>query len=139
MEAKLKRLHSPDIYNLEDYQPDAQDDFGFILQAMIGPAGEEGEESFDIEVCTPRWIEKRHRVDEVVVGLHYLIVREYNYPRIVHANEGRPSLSCSKRERIHLFAAVQWQKYKSVPFFLIGQEARVTKECLLIRPIFRKV
>jgi hypothetical protein len=87
MEAKLKRLHSPDIYNLEDFQPDAQDDFCFLLQAMIGPAGEEGEESFDIEVCTPKWIEKRHRVDEVVVGLHYLIVREYNYQRIVKAIE----------------------------------------------------
>jgi hypothetical protein len=87
MEAKLKRLHSPDVYNLEDYQPDLQDEFGFLLQAMIGPAGEEGEESFDIEVCTPKWIEKRHRVDEVVIGLHYLIVREYNYQRIVKAIE----------------------------------------------------
>lgn len=58
MNAKLKRLHSPDIYNLENYQPECAGSFCFLLQAMIGPEGEEGEESFDIEVCTPAWIEK---------------------------------------------------------------------------------
>lgn len=83
MNAKLKRLHSPDIHNLENYQPECAGSFCFLLQAMIGPEDEEGEESFDIEVCTPAWIEKNLGLDEVLVGQHYLIVRDYNYQKIV--------------------------------------------------------
>ncbi|WP_090268222.1 immunity 8 family protein [Pseudomonas panipatensis] len=94
MDAKLKRLHSPDIYNLENYHPEFPDSFGFLLQAMIGPADEEGEESFDIEVCTPKWIEKKLGSNEVIIGVHYLIVRDYNYQKIVHAIE-KFLLGCS--------------------------------------------
>lgn len=83
MNAELKRLHSPDVYDLENYQPEDPGKFGFLLQAMIGPEGKEGEESFDMDVCTPRWLEETHGIDEVVIGRHYLIVREYNYQRIV--------------------------------------------------------
>ncbi|WP_339507057.1 immunity 8 family protein [Pseudomonas sp. EA_15y_Pfl1_P102] len=94
MKAELKRVHSPDIYNLESYHPECSDNFGFLLQAMIGPAGEDGEESFDIEVCTPKWIEKNLGEDEILLGTHYLIVREYNYQKIVHAIE-KFLLDCS--------------------------------------------
>ncbi|PWK46011.1 immunity 8 family protein [Pseudomonas sp. OV226] len=87
MNAELKGVHSPDIYDLENYHPECSDNFGFLLQAMIGPAGEDGEESFDIEVCTPKWIEKNLGADEVLIGMHYLIVREYNYQKIVHSIE----------------------------------------------------
>ena len=83
MNAELKRVHSPDIYDLKNYHPECSDCFCFLLQVMIGPAGEDGEESFDIEVCTPKWIEKNLRADEVLIGLHYLIVREFNYQKIV--------------------------------------------------------
>lgn len=85
MNAELKRLHSPDIYDLESYQPDNPGMFGFLLQAMVGPEGKDIEESFDIEVCTPRWLEEAYGIDEVVIGRHHLIVREYNYQRIVAA------------------------------------------------------
>lgn len=85
MNAELKRLHSPDIYDLESYQPENPERFGFLLQVMVGPEGKDGEESFDIEVCTPKWLEETYGVDDVLVGRHHLIVREYNYQRIVHA------------------------------------------------------
>ncbi|MEJ1403456.1 MAG: immunity 8 family protein [Candidatus Sedimenticola sp. (ex Thyasira tokunagai)] len=83
MNPELKRLHSPDVDDLESYRPEVADKFGFLLQAMIGPEGKEGEESFDIEVCTPRWLEETYDVDEIVMGRHHLIVREYNYQRLV--------------------------------------------------------
>ena len=85
MNAELKRLHSPDIYDLENYQPEDQGMFGFLLQAIVGPEGKDGEESFEIEVCTPRWLEETCGIDKVVIGRHHLIVREYNYQRIVVA------------------------------------------------------
>lgn len=88
MNAELKLLHSPDIRDLEHYQPEDPEKFGFLLQAMVGPEGEEGEESFDIEVCTPRWLSETYRTDAIIVGRHYLIVNEYNYQRIVAAIKG---------------------------------------------------
>lgn len=81
MNAELKRVHSPDIYNLKSYQPECSDSFCFLLQAMIGPAGEDGEESFDIEVCTPKWIESHLEINDGLIGVHYLIVREYSYKK----------------------------------------------------------
>lgn len=79
MDAKLKRLHSPDIYNLETYQPEYANSFCFLLQAMVGPEGEEGEECFDIEVCTSKRIEENLGLDEAPVGQHYLTLHSYNY------------------------------------------------------------
>jgi len=84
MKAKLKRLHSPDIKDLENYLPEDHQNFGFLLQAMIGPECLEGEESFDIEVCTPKWLEEKYNIDDVVIGRHHIIVQEYNYKRIVN-------------------------------------------------------
>lgn len=85
MNAELKRLHSPDIYDLENYKPESPTNFSFLLQAMIGPVGADGEESFDIEVCTPKWIEENYAQDVVIIGSHYLLVREYNYKKINEA------------------------------------------------------
>ena len=44
MRAMLKRLHSPDIYNLDVWSP-GDERFGFLLQAMIGPSDSSDEES----------------------------------------------------------------------------------------------
>ena len=85
MDAKLKRLHSPDIYNLEIYQPEYANSFCFLLQAMVGPEGEEGEEGeeceecFDIEVCTSKRIEENLGLGEALVEQHCLTLHSYNY------------------------------------------------------------
>ena len=88
MDAELKRLHSPDVYDLKGYQPESPDKFGFLLQAMVGPKGGDCEESFDIEVCTPKWLEEAYGTDDVLIGRHRLIVQEYSYPRIINAIKG---------------------------------------------------
>jgi hypothetical protein len=51
MQAELKRLHSPDVIDLNAFRPNGP--FGFLLQAMVGPQGAEGDEAFDVVVCTP--------------------------------------------------------------------------------------
>jgi hypothetical protein len=74
----LKYLHSPDVLDFSSYHPEEDDNFGFLLQAMIGPEGTEGEESFDIMVVTPKWLQKRVAEVDIFLARHYLIVREYD-------------------------------------------------------------
>jgi len=85
MKAELKRVHSPDVFDLKNFQPENTEKFAFLLQAMVGPEGKDCEESFDIEVCTPKWLEDTCGTDDVIIGCHYLIVRSYNYQKIVSA------------------------------------------------------
>jgi Immunity protein 8 len=82
MQAVLKRLHCTDIANVETYVPEEEDNFGFVLRAMVGPLNEEGEESFDITVCTPKWLTKTYQPSEVLLGLHKLLVFRYDYLRV---------------------------------------------------------
>ena len=82
MTAELKRLHSPAVHELKAYVPDIADNFAFLLQAMIAPQGGDGEEAFDILVCTPKWLTDHHHRGDIVPGRHHLIVFEYNYPNL---------------------------------------------------------
>jgi len=83
MNVELKRVHSPDVYDLESFEPDDAKNFGFLLQVMVGPEGGEGEESFDIEICTPSWLEENYGLDDVVIGRHHMIVQQYSYKKLI--------------------------------------------------------
>jgi immunity protein 8 of polymorphic toxin system len=80
--AEIKRIYSLDIDDLEVYSPDELDCFGFNLRLIAGPKGQPGEESFDIQVCTPQWLLRHYRHEEVIIGRHFLIVFEYSFPRL---------------------------------------------------------
>jgi hypothetical protein len=54
---------------------------------MVGPDAHDGMESFQIIVCTPRWLEANRPPKDIIVGRHYLIVFEYNYGRILERIE----------------------------------------------------
>lgn len=83
MKAEIKILFSPDIEEaLKDYQPEKADSFGFNLRMIISPKGEEGEESFDLMVCTPDWLKENYSNNEVIFGRHFLIVFQYDYQAI---------------------------------------------------------
>jgi hypothetical protein len=82
MQAVMKSLHSTDIADVETYLPDEEDNFGFTLRVMVGPMNQEGEESFDIIVCTPKWLMEKYGASDVLLGLHKLIVFKYDYPRL---------------------------------------------------------
>jgi Immunity protein 8 len=83
MRAKLNSVHSPDIWDLERYQPELSDNFGFLLQLMIGNNETLGEDTFDIIVCTPSWLKDRYPKDHILMGRSHLIVFEYDYVRMM--------------------------------------------------------
>lgn len=61
MRAAIKAFHSPDVDpdpDLDHFTPADDADVGILVQLLVGPAGEQGEESFDVVVCTPRWLER---------------------------------------------------------------------------------
>lgn len=80
MQAELRQLISPDTPDLERYRPD-NEAFAISVQAIVGPNGAEGEESFDFTICTPEWIRQRYG-DEIIIGLHHLIVPSYDHAKI---------------------------------------------------------
>jgi len=68
---------------LEKYQPHDETNFSFLLQIMVGVRGEDGEESFDAIVCTPKWIFSNLKKKDLLFGYHHLIVQEYDYALMV--------------------------------------------------------
>lgn len=49
---------------------------------MIGPEGEPGEESFDVVVCTPRWLERRVHEEGALIGRHHLMIERWDADRV---------------------------------------------------------
>ena len=119
MEAVLKGLHSADI-DVETYVPDEEDNFGFVLQAMVGPMDEQGAESFDVTVCTPKWLAGRYGTSEILLGLHKLIVFRYDYVRLRQFIE-KYLARCSDdswdkvAHKIGLLGQWEFEGYRSTP------------------------
>lgn len=92
MKARVRRFHSPDA-DLNRYVPDDPEDVGLLVQIMAGPEDSQGEESFDVVVCTPRWLDRWVRADGPLIGRHHLIVERWDPPRVrLHLIEAVESL-----------------------------------------------
>ena len=87
--ARLQLLHSPDVSDLATWVPDDETQFGFLLQAMIGPSDGEGAESFDILVCSPRWLERDMSRSGIRSGEHLLLMTRYNHRLLLRYLEQR--------------------------------------------------
>src|SRR5258708_33431610 len=85
MRAKLKNVIAYHIGDdLPNYIPDDVENVGIWFDLMIGPDGADGNESFQVFVCTPKWLSANHNKDDIVVGRPNLIIFEYDYDRLVH-------------------------------------------------------
>jgi hypothetical protein len=82
MRAIIKSFQSIDIEDLYNFTPLNRDNFSFLLELMVGPDTEEGEESFNIQVCTPQWLSSNMKKEDILLGNYFLIVLEYNFERI---------------------------------------------------------
>jgi immunity protein 8 of polymorphic toxin system len=82
MRARLKRLSSDEVPDLEAYVPPERDAFAVPLVLEVGALGQRGRERFDLLVVTPRWLLTRHGPHGAIVGRAKLIVFEWSYPRI---------------------------------------------------------
>jgi len=80
---EINYLHSPDIEDLSSYSPPNGTVFGFLLQMMVNPIGESGEESFDFFICTPDWIKEKSKEEKIVPCNQMLVVEQYDYYAIV--------------------------------------------------------
>ena len=49
---------------------------------MAGPEGEPGEESFDVVVCSPRWLERLLTDSPFLSGRHYLFMKRLDWPTL---------------------------------------------------------
>lgn len=79
MRAKLRRLHSPDAEPLSEFAPEDPEVFGVLVQALVGPSDGEGEESFDIVVCTARWFDTRPFEKGFAWPRHHLFLNRWDY------------------------------------------------------------
>ena len=79
MQAELKFLFSPDADPLEEFRPNGP--FGILVQAIVGPAGVDGQEAFDFVLCTPEWF-AAHCDNDFKLGRHHLFVRFFDYAKL---------------------------------------------------------
>lgn len=83
MKSEIKDFFGSEInISLELYQPDIPDNFGFLIDLEIGIVGQEGADLFYVMLCTPQWLIENMKQEEIVLGLHYMIVFEYNFEKI---------------------------------------------------------
>ena len=61
--------------------PEDRQRVGLLVQLLVGPEGEPGEESFDVVVCTPLWLLERIK-DDVLNLRHYLLVKEFHWDQV---------------------------------------------------------
>jgi Immunity protein 8 len=78
---KLRRIHSPDIFDLNNPSISEDEPYCVLIQAMFGPEGIEGEESFDMLVCNPLWVDLQSKKG-MFSGRHHLILRRFDVAQI---------------------------------------------------------
>ena len=81
IEPELKRIHSPDVYDLHNPSIDEGRPYCVLIQAMFGPKNAEGEESFDLIVCNQLWVEEQ-RVQGEDPDPHQLVVERFDVRQI---------------------------------------------------------
>jgi Immunity protein 8 len=83
MRAELQSLLTVGGADLDTVHPN-DEAFRVGLRAIIGPAGAQGEESFDFDMCSPAWLLEEARRHAIVSGRFLLIATDYQ-PKLIEA------------------------------------------------------
>ncbi|MDO9356078.1 MAG: immunity 8 family protein [Solirubrobacteraceae bacterium] len=93
VKAHLRALRCAQVPDLPTWPAPAS--FSIVVELVVGPEGEPGEETFAVTVCTPDQLRHQASKDGITDGRHHLIVDRYDYAsldrylrRRVHACEG---------------------------------------------------
>ncbi len=81
MQATLHALHGIDGEDLAAFAP-GEEAFFLTVRALIGPAGQAGQETFDFDVCSTAWLHREVQDGEAVCGRHRLIMDDFSAPAI---------------------------------------------------------
>jgi len=83
MLSEIKNIISPDIIDFKTYWPEDEESFSFLITVLVGPRGTAVEESFNVVVCTPKWLLKKYDENEIIIGKDKLIVFKFDMERIL--------------------------------------------------------
>lgn len=78
MRARLHSIFSSDVDHLEAWSPPSPD-FAVTLRLMVGPDAGEGEESFDVTVCSASWLDRRAAREGIVDVRHHIVVESFHW------------------------------------------------------------
>jgi Immunity protein 8 len=92
--AQLKGLYTLEMAKLDGFKPSDPECFQLYIRAMIGPEGQDGEESFDIKVCSPKWLEQECARSGYVFGRHHLVLNSFDPNQIEAAVRKFVSTTC---------------------------------------------
>jgi hypothetical protein len=81
MKPELRKIHSPDIWDLSNPMVDNEKPFSILIQAMFGSEGGEGADTFDFEVCNALWLKEKAQGGPLS-GRHYIVVSHFNIGEI---------------------------------------------------------
>jgi hypothetical protein len=122
MRAEVKRLWSIDLELLDARSlPSNPEECCVVMQADIGPVGEEGADTFNFEVCTPSGLAARLDADgRPYWGRGTLVLRSFSWEAVEAAlNQYVRSVSgedwaevASKLSRFMLWEFEDYQPYK---------------------------
>ena len=84
MKAQIKYSHylGHETEDVSSFRPENDECFCAYLRLFIGPQDEQGEESYDVQIITPRWLQECQS-DFALVGKNKLIVAHFDHAKII--------------------------------------------------------
>jgi hypothetical protein len=81
VKAELRSIWSIDTEDLATWKP-PDEAYALHVRLMVGPQGENGEESFDLTLCSPAWLRQLAADDRIFDPRHHLILGRFNWPKV---------------------------------------------------------
>ncbi len=81
MRAEIKALQTPDVEDIDCWVPSVKA-WSLWVRILAGPLGSDGEESFDLEVCSLAWVAAKVAENGILNGRHRLIVDHFDWTEI---------------------------------------------------------